>query len=53
MTFWHIKRGRQAKTGNSLHACNPSFYALQEALHIVKEEGMEARIKRHRAPLEA
>jgi aspartate aminotransferase-like enzyme len=27
----------------------PLFYALQEALHIVKEEGMEARIKRHRA----
>jgi aspartate aminotransferase-like enzyme len=26
----------------------PLFYALQEALHIVKEEGMEARIKRHR-----
>lgn len=25
----------------------PLFYALQEALHIVKEEGMEARIKRH------
>jgi len=25
----------------------PLFYALQEALHIIKEEGMEARIKRH------
>ncbi|MDQ1275180.1 MAG: hypothetical protein QG610_753 [Euryarchaeota archaeon] len=31
----------------------PLFYALQEALHIVKEEGMEARIKRHRALSEA
>lgn len=31
----------------------PLFYALQEALHIVKEEGMEARIKRHRAFSEA
>ncbi len=25
----------------------PLFFGLQEALHIVKEEGMEARIKRH------
>ncbi|KKG07692.1 aminotransferase [Methanosarcina mazei] len=31
----------------------PLFYALQEALHIVKEEGMEARIKRHRTLSEA
>ncbi len=31
----------------------PLFYALQEALHIVKEEGMEARIKRHRTLTEA
>ena len=31
----------------------PLFYALQEALHIVKEEGMEARIIRHRALSEA
>lgn len=31
----------------------PLFYALQEALHIVKEEGMEARIKRHRVLTEA
>ncbi|WP_440947959.1 pyridoxal-phosphate-dependent aminotransferase family protein [Methanosarcina sp. T3] len=31
----------------------PLFYAMQEALHIVKEEGMEARIKRHRALSEA
>ncbi|WP_292388278.1 pyridoxal-phosphate-dependent aminotransferase family protein [Methanosarcina sp. UBA5] len=29
------------------------FYALQEALHIVKEEGMEARIKRHNVLSEA
>ncbi len=25
----------------------PLFFALQESLHIIKEEGMEARIKRH------
>ncbi|AYK14198.1 MAG: pyridoxal-phosphate-dependent aminotransferase family protein [Methanosarcina flavescens] len=31
----------------------PLFYALQEALHIVKEEGMDARIKRHRILSEA
>ena len=31
----------------------PLFYAFQEALHIVKEEGMEARIKRHRTLPEA
>ncbi|HIH92582.1 TPA: alanine--glyoxylate aminotransferase family protein [Methanosarcina acetivorans] len=31
----------------------PLFYAMQEALHIVKEEGMEVRIKRHRALSEA
>ncbi|MGP8321538.1 MAG: pyridoxal-phosphate-dependent aminotransferase family protein [Methanosarcinaceae archaeon] len=27
----------------------PLFFALQDALNIVKEEGMDARIKRHRA----
>ena len=31
----------------------PLFYALQEALHIVKEEGIEARILRHRTLTEA
>lgn len=31
----------------------PLYYALQEALHILKEEGLEARIKRHRVLTEA
>ncbi|AKB18114.1 MULTISPECIES: alanine--glyoxylate aminotransferase family protein [unclassified Methanosarcina] len=31
----------------------PLFYAFQEALHIVKEEGMDARIRRHRVFSEA
>jgi L-aspartate aminotransferase apoenzyme (EC 2.6.1.1)/phosphoserine aminotransferase apoenzyme (EC 2.6.1.52) len=31
----------------------PLFFGLQEALHIVKEEGMEARIKRHATGAEA
>ena len=31
----------------------PLFFALQDALHIVKEEGMDARIKRHRIGAEA
>ncbi|WMW22622.1 alanine--glyoxylate aminotransferase family protein [Methanolobus mangrovi] len=31
----------------------PLFFGLQEALHIVKEEGMDARIKRHATCAEA
>ncbi len=47
------KSGDKARTETPYTPAIPLFYALQEALHIVKEEGMEARIKRHRVLSEA
>jgi aspartate aminotransferase-like enzyme len=47
------KSGDKPKPETPYTPAIPLFYALQEALHIVKEEGMEARIKRHRALSEA
>jgi aspartate aminotransferase-like enzyme len=41
------KSGDQAKPETPYTPAIPLFYALHEALQIVKEEGMEARIKRH------
>lgn len=43
------KSGDKPKPETPYTPAIPLFYALQEALHIVKEEGMEARIKRHSA----
>lgn len=47
------KSGDKPKPETPYTPAIPLFYALQEALHIVKEEGMEARIKRHRVFSEA
>jgi len=47
------KSGDKARTETPYTPAIPLFYALQEALHIVKEEGMEARINRHRVLSEA
>jgi len=47
------KSGDKPKPETPYTPAIPLFYALQEALHIVKEEGMEARIRRHRALSEA
>ncbi|AKB28529.1 Serine--glyoxylate aminotransferase [Methanosarcina siciliae T4/M] len=47
------KSGDKPKPETPYTPAIPLFYAMQEALHIVKEEGMEARIKRHRSLSEA
>ncbi|HWR26031.1 MAG TPA: alanine--glyoxylate aminotransferase family protein [Methanosarcina sp.] len=47
------KSGDQPKPETPYTPAIPLFYALQEALHIVKEEGMAARIKRHKSLTEA
>ncbi len=47
------KSGDKARTETPYTPAIPLFYALQEALHIVKEEGMEARINRHKVLSEA
>lgn len=47
------KSGDKPKAETPYTPAIPLFYALQEALHIVKEEGMETRIKRHRVLSEA
>ncbi len=47
------KSGDKPKPETPYTPAIPLFYAMQEALHIVKEEGMEARIIRHRALSEA
>ncbi len=47
------KSGDKARTETPYTPAIPLFYAMQEALHIVKEEGMEARINRHRVLSEA
>ena len=47
------KSGDKPKPETPYTPAIPLFYALQEALHIVKEEGMEARIKRHNVLSEA
>jgi aspartate aminotransferase-like enzyme len=47
------KSGEKPRPETPYTPAIPLFYALQEALHIVKEEGMEARIKRHRILSEA
>ncbi|HII02336.1 TPA: alanine--glyoxylate aminotransferase family protein [Methanosarcinaceae archaeon] len=47
------KSGGKARTETPYTPAIPLFYALQEALHIVKEEGMEARINRHKVLSEA
>ncbi|MDK2892076.1 alanine--glyoxylate aminotransferase family protein [Methanohalophilus sp.] len=41
------KSANKDKTQTPYTPAIPLFYGLQEALHIVAEEGMEARIKRH------
>ncbi|MDD2440041.1 MAG: alanine--glyoxylate aminotransferase family protein [Methanosarcinaceae archaeon] len=41
------KSGDKARTETPYTPAIPLFYGLQEALQLVKEEGMEARIKRH------
>lgn len=47
------KSGDKPKPESPYTPAVPLFYALHEALKIVKEEGMEARIKRHRTLTEA
>lgn len=47
------KSGDKPKPETPYTPAIPLFYALQEALHIIKEEGMDARIKRHRILSEA
>lgn len=47
------KSGDKPKPESPYTPAIPLFYALHEALKIVKEEGMEARIKRHRTLTEA
>ena len=47
------KSGDKARTETPYTPAIPLFYALQEALHIVKEEGMEERINRHKVLSEA
>ena len=47
------KSGDKPKPETPYTPAIPLFYAMQEALHIVKEEGMEARIIRHRTLSEA
>jgi aspartate aminotransferase-like enzyme len=42
------KSGDKPKPETPYTPAIPLFYALQEALHIIKEEGVEARIKRHK-----
>jgi len=42
------KSGDKEKTQTPYTPAIPLFYALQESLHIVKEEGMDVRINRHR-----
>lgn len=43
------KSGSKAQTQTPYTPAVSLFYAMQEALRIVKEEGMEARIRRHHA----
>lgn len=47
------KSGDKPKPETPYTPAIPLYYALQEALHIVKEEGMAARIKRHQTLSEA
>lgn len=47
------KSGNKPKPETPYTPAIPLYYALQEALHILKEEGMDARIKRHRGLSEA
>ncbi|MDD3874498.1 MAG: aminotransferase class V-fold PLP-dependent enzyme, partial [Methanosarcina sp.] len=42
------KSGDKPKPETPYTPAIPLFYAFQEALHIIEEEGIEARIKRHR-----
>jgi aspartate aminotransferase-like enzyme len=49
----YVENGNKSKPETPYTPAIPLYFALQEALHIVKEEGMEARIKRHRTLTEA
>lgn len=48
-----LMRKYAAKKETPFTPCVPLFYALKEALKIVKEEGLEKRIDRHRRCAEA
>jgi aspartate aminotransferase-like enzyme len=47
------KSAGKEKTQTPYTPAIPLFYALQESLHIVMEEGLDARINRHRTGAEA
>jgi aspartate aminotransferase-like enzyme len=49
----YVENGNKSKPETPYTPAIPLFYALQEALHILKEEGLETRIKRHRVLTEA
>jgi aspartate aminotransferase-like enzyme len=49
----YVENGNKSKPETPYTPAIPLYYALQEALHILKEEGLETRIKKHRVLTEA
>jgi aspartate aminotransferase-like enzyme len=49
----YVENGNKSKPETPYTPAIPLYYALQEALHVLKEEGLETRIKRHRVLTEA